>query len=301
VRAGRYPIRVHKDGFVDPPLQWVEVKKAEVTQAKFELSPSANIASLQIRGAPAGTTAYLDRDFVAAIGPDGAAKIFNIKPGEHTIELRHEQDVTKRLLRTFRAGEVLTLSGADVTLEKTSLEGTKPAASVVTPAATEDKGKTANPAAPNDGQPEAMRVQKGGGFIPYDTPKAPGHYSFRTQGHVGGILKKGKLQWYAGYQDSLNYILFSLDGKHAEVREMRNGKSILWNRVPYDVDSASWVQVDLAVKPGMVSSRVKTGSENWLDLGSVASFGRDFTQDKVGFYIPPKDEVAVSNFKFANR
>jgi hypothetical protein len=34
-------------------------------------------------------------------------------------------------------------------------------------------------------------------------------------------------------------------------------------------------------------------------MGSVASFGRDFTQDKVGFYVPPNDEVAVANFKFA--
>jgi hypothetical protein len=67
------------------------------------------------------------------------------------------------------------------------------------------------------------------------------------------------------------------------------------------VDSASWVQVDLTVKPGAVSSRIKTAGEGWTDLGSVASIGRDFTQDKVGFYIPPNDEVAVSNFKFASR
>jgi hypothetical protein len=144
-------------------------------------------------------------------------------------------------------------------------------------------------------------VQKGGGFINYDTPKSPGHYSFRTQGKVGGILKKGKLQWYAGFLDNQNYILFSLDGKHAEVREMRHGKSILWSRINCSVDSSSWVQVDLAVKPGTVSSRIKTEGEGWVDLGSVASFGRDFTQDKVGFYIPPNDEVAVANFKFANR
>ena len=82
---------------------------------------------------------------------------------------------------------------------------------------------------------------------------------------------------------------------------LRNGKTILWNRIPCSVDSSSWVQVDLSVKAGLVSSRVKTQGQGWTDLGSVASFGRDFTQDKVGFYIPPNDEVAVANFKFANR
>jgi hypothetical protein len=301
IRAGRYPIRVHKDGFADPPPQLVEVKKGDVTQAKFELMAPSNVASMQIRGAQNGTTAYIDHEFVAAIGPDGMARVSNVKPGEHTVELRHDLAATKRLQRTFHAGEVLILAGADVTLEKNLTDATKQGTpAVVAPVGTED-GKPANPAVPKENQLYATRVQKGGGFIPYDTPKAAGHYSFRTQGHVGGILKKGKLQWYAGYKDSENYILFSLDGKHAEVRELRNGKTIVWNRIPCSVDSSSWVQVDLAVKPGTVGSRVKTNGEDWVDLGSVASFGRDFTQDKVGFYIPGNDEVAVANFKFANR
>jgi len=302
IRAGRYPIRVHKDGFLDPPTQWIEVQKGDVTQATFELSPVGNIASLQIRGALPGTTAYIDHDFVAAIGPDGAAKISNIKPGDHSIELRHDLAVTKRLQRTFHAGEVLTLSGADVTLEKNpSGDAAKPGSPVVAaPVKTDENSKPAN-AAPAESQPEGTRLPKGGGFINYDTPKGPGHYSFRTQGRVGGILKKSKLQWYAGFKDNQNYILFSLDGKHAEVREVRNGKSIVWNRIACSVDSSSWVQVDLAVKAGVVSSRVKTDGEGWVDIGAVSSFGRDFTQDKVGFYIPPNDEVAVANFKFANR
>jgi hypothetical protein len=298
IRAGRYPVRVHKDGFVDPPMIWVDVKKAELAPVHFQLLPIGNVAGLQIRGAQPGTTAYIDREFVAAIGPDGVARISNIAPGDHSIELRHDLATPKKLQRTFRAGEVLTLAGADVTLEKTPVDS-KPAQPVALTPAPEENAKPANPA-PIENAAGESRVQKGGGFVPYATPKAAGHYSFRTQGHVGGILKKGKLQWYAGYQDSQNYILFSLDGKHAEVREMRNGKSIVWNRIPYTVDSSSWVQVDLTVQPQSVNSRIKAVG-GWIDMGSVSSFGRDFTQDKVGFYVPPNDEVAVANFKFANR
>lgn len=303
IRAGRYPIRVHKDGFADPPMQWVDVKKADVTQVRFDLTPlsTASLAALQIHGAQPGTTVYVDHDFVAAVGPDGSAKAANVKAGEHTVELRHDLAVTKRLLRTFRNGETVTLTGSDVTLEKSPTDTTKPGsqAMVVPVAPAADGAKAGNGG--NESMPEGTRVQKGGGFIPYDTPKASGHYSFRTQGHVGGILKKGKLQWYAGFKDDQNYILFSLDGKHAEVREMRNGKSILWSRVSCSVDSTSWVQVDMAVKPAAVSARVKANGDTWVDLGSVSSIGRDFTQDKVGFYIPPNNEVAVANFKFVNR
>ncbi len=303
IRAGHYMIRVHKDGLPDPPPQAVDVRKADVTQVHFDFPTSGAVAGLQIHGAQPGTTAYIDHDFVGAIGPDGNVKVSNIKPGEHTIEFRHDLAATKRLQRTFRPGETLTLSPPDVTLEKNNADSGKSGSPVVVVpvgSANDAAAKSGNTTG-GEALPEGTHVQKGGGFVPYDTPKAPGHYSFRTQGHVGGILKKGKLQWYAGYKDPQNYILFSLDGKHAEVREMRNGKSILWNRVSCNVDSSSWVQVDLAVKPGTLSSRVKTGGDNWVDLGSVSSFGRDFTQDKVGFYIPPNDEVAVSNFKFANR
>jgi hypothetical protein len=297
IRAGKYPIRVHKDGFLDPPPAWVEVKKAEVTPVHFQLLPIASVAGLQIKGAQPGTTAYIDHEFVAAIGADGTAKISNISPGDHSIELRHELETTKKIQRTFRAGEAITLSGPDVVLDKIAVE-TKTAK--LTPATPEESAKPASSAAIENPM-EGSHVRTGGGFVTYDTPKSAGRYSFRTQGHVGGILKKGKLQWYAGYQDSRNYILFILDGKHAEVRETRDGKSIVWNRVPYTVDSSSWVQVELGVKPQSVSSRIKTGNEGWLDMGSVTSLGRDFTQDKVGFYIPANDEVAVANFKFANR
>ena len=146
---------------------------------------------------------------------------------------------------------------------------------------------------------EGTTMRKGGGFVNYGVPKMPGSYSFQAQGQLGGFLKKGRLQWYAGYQDSDNYILFTLDGKHASVREVRRGKSVEWNRIPFSADSNKWVAVSLSIKANSVSARVKGEDGPWIDLGSVSSPGRDFTQDQVGLYIPPDDEVAVANFRFA--
>jgi hypothetical protein len=147
---------------------------------------------------------------------------------------------------------------------------------------------------------EGEQVRRGGGFVPYHVPKVPGHYTFQAQSRIGGFLKKSKLQWFAGYQDSQDYVLFTIDGKHAIVREVRDGKSMEIGRIPFEADSKGWVQVDLSVKPNSISARVKTQYSPWSEVGSVVSPGRDFTQDKVGFYIPGSDEVAVSNFKFAN-
>jgi hypothetical protein len=55
----------------------------------------------------------------------------------------------------------------------------------------------------------------------------------------------------------------------------------------------------MSVKPNGVSARVRSPDGTWSDLGSVTSPGRDFTQDKVGFYIPGNDEIAISKFSFS--
>jgi hypothetical protein len=117
---------------------------------------------------------------------------------------------------------------------------------------------------------------------------------------LGGFLKRGKLQWYAGYQDGQNYVLFVLDGKRITAREVRNGKSLEQRRAAFSVDSDEWVQIDLAVMADSISARARTADSAWSDLVAVASPGRDFTQDRVGLYVPEKDEVAVANFHFTS-
>ena len=94
--------------------------------------------------------------------------------------------------------------------------------------------------------------------------------------------------------------MFTVDGKRATVREVREGRTTELGKVPFDIDGNDWVQVDLAVKPNSIGARVKTQSKPWSELAAVPSAGRDFTQDKVGFYIPGSDEVAVSNFRFSS-
>lgn len=289
LKVGDYTIRVHKTGFIDPPPKSVTVKKAEETAVNFRLDPVPQIATLAIKGALQGTMVYVDNELAAVIGPDGGANISNVKPGDHSIELRREQALPKRFQRSFHTGDVVTLSGPDVTLDK---------------AITENKPPPANPPEPAPQnysmEMEGSQVRKGGGFVAYHIPRVAGHYSFAAQGHIGGFLKHSKLQWYAGYKDDRNYVLFAVDGKHAVVHDVRDGKSIEVARVPFNAESNEWVQVDLSVRPDSIGARVKTSDGAWNDLGAVTSPGRDFTQDKVGFYIPGGDEIAVSNFRFSN-
>ncbi len=292
LKVGEYMIRVHKAGFIDPPPETVEVKKAEETAVEFRLQPVPQIATLQIRGALPGTMIYLDQDLAAVTGPEGNTDISNVKPGEHTIELRREQALSKKFQRSFKTGDVVVLSGSDVTLEKVVAE-TQPAPPPPAPVPS---------VKPNYAMEiEGSQVRRGGGFVHYHVPRVAGRYSFAARGPIGGFLKRPKLQWYAGFQDSQNYILFTVDGKHVIVREIRDGRSREVSRVPFSAESNEWVQVDLTVKPNSIDARLKTPDTGWNDVGTVDSDGRDFTQDKVGFYIPGNDEITVSNFRFSNR
>jgi hypothetical protein len=294
LNVGEYTIRVHKQGFIDPPPETVQIKKAEETPVEFHLQPLPEIATLQVKGALLGTMVYLDNELAAAIGADGVANISNVKPGDHIVELRRDQALPKRFERTFHAGDVAVLSGPDVTLDKAVVENK--------PASAPPAESVANSALSNNSmQIEGQQIRKGGGFVPYHIPRIPGHYTFTAQVRKGGLFKHGKLQWYAGYHDNQNYVLFTLDGKHAIVREVRDGKTIELNRIPFSSDSNEWVQVDLAVRPNLIDARVKLPDTEWNEVGSISSAGWDFTHGKVGFYIPGSDEIAVSNFRFSAR
>lgn len=302
LKVGQYTIRVHKAGFIDPPPQSVDVKKAEEAAVQFRMQPAPEIATLDIKGALPGTMVYIDKDFAALVSAEGDARISNVKPGDHIVELRRDQALPKRFERTFRTGEVAVLTGSDVVLDRVVTDNkTAPPPAPAPPPVTAPAAESGNSTQNSMEIPgEQVRRGNGVGFVPYSTPRVPGRYSFQAQARVGGFFKHGKLQWYAGYQDSQNYVLFTLDGKHATIHEVRNGKSTEVNRVPFNVDSNAWVQVDLSVKAKSIDARVKTPGTEWSEVGAVSSADRDFTQGRVGLYIPGNEAVAVSDFRFSN-
>lgn len=255
LKVGEYTISVHKPGYIDPPPQTVDVQKAEEAALDFTLEPAPAVATLDVRGAAPGTMIYIDRTFAAAAAADGNATIPNVPPGDHVVELRRDQALPKRFERTFHTGDVVTLSGPDVTLDRVVTEN-KPAAP------------------PPDTAPPPTNT----------APAAARRYTFVARGQVGGFFKRGKLQWYAGYLDPENYILFTLDGKRAIVREIRDGKTYEVNKVPFSLNSEESVQLDINVKQNSIEARVKKPDGDWTDLGSVTGWGRDFTQGRVGAY-----------------
>jgi hypothetical protein len=113
---GKVTVRVAKSGFQDEPAQTVEVKKGAEVRLQFDLKPQPQFGSLQIHGAMAGAEVLVDQKNAGTVGPDGSFSLSAIQPGDHTIELRREQYLPKRLQRSIHAGQAVVLAGADVVL-----------------------------------------------------------------------------------------------------------------------------------------------------------------------------------------
>jgi hypothetical protein len=113
---GKVAVRVAKSGFQDEPAQTVDVKKGAEVRLQFELKPQPQFGALEIHGAMAGSEVLVDRKSAGTVGPDGSFSLSAIQPGDHTIELRREQYLPKRLQRSFHAGQAVVLAGADVVL-----------------------------------------------------------------------------------------------------------------------------------------------------------------------------------------
>ena len=113
---GKVAVRVAKSGFQEDPAQTVEVKKGTEVRVQFDLKPQPQFGALEIHGAMAGSEVLVDQKNAGTVGPDGSFGLSAIQPGDHTIELRREEYLPKRLQRSFHAGQAVVLAGADVVL-----------------------------------------------------------------------------------------------------------------------------------------------------------------------------------------
>jgi hypothetical protein len=298
LKVGAYTVSVRKPGFLDNPPSVVQVSKGVESRAEFHLTPVPQVGTLEITGAQPGTTVFLDGDLLATIGADGSAAVPSINSGEHGIDLRRDGSVTKHFLRTFVTGKKTVLSGTDVILEKAA----PPEPRSAPPAAAEQTAAKPPPADVNKDETTLVtgeRIQQGGGYVSFHVTKTPGQYAFWARMRKGHLLHRDRIQWFAGYQDQKNNVLFQVDGKHLVVRDIVDGKGTDKRRIPFDADPHQWVQVEMTVTANSVAVRVRQPGEAWVDGGSLPSEGRDFTEGRMGFLVPGGEEIGIRNFQFA--
>jgi hypothetical protein len=113
---GTVNVRVTKDGFELTAPQTAEVKKGSEVRVEFKMQPVPQVATLQIREATPGAEILLDQKSLGVVGEDGSFSANSVPPGDHTIELRKDQFMPKRMQRQFVVGHAVALQGGDAAL-----------------------------------------------------------------------------------------------------------------------------------------------------------------------------------------
>ncbi|HLJ50851.1 MAG TPA: PEGA domain-containing protein [Bryobacteraceae bacterium] len=113
-----YKITVAKEGFQDVADQTAQVKRGAEARLTFKLQAIPKIAVLHVKEGTPGAEVFVDKDRAGAIETDGTLSFSNVQPGEHTVEIRKDQYVTKAHKLNFPPGQTVELTGEAVTLAK---------------------------------------------------------------------------------------------------------------------------------------------------------------------------------------
>jgi hypothetical protein len=214
--------------------------------------------------------------------------------------------VPKKFQRNFRAGQTVTISGADAVLaavEKApppvieKKPEPPPAPKVV---ATAPKPGTMNDWDDNSAWKEENGVwhHKGQGFVGYKLPPK-GIFTFTVQlVKGGGIFRGGKIRWALNFVDSKNYALYELDNKNFSAKVVMNGKTTERTKTALkDLDKQKSFTIQIDVTPEHIVHKMFTGGE-WMNLDAWAETGINFSEGKFGFLMQGNDEIGISAFNF---
>jgi serine/threonine protein kinase len=133
-------------------------------------------------------------------------------------------------------------------------------------------------------------VHRGGNFLLYKTSPTSGTFVFSA------TLDRGhRLQWVFNYTDDQDYALFQMDENYFYRNEVREGKMTEEAKIPFKTDKKKSRTFQIIVTPDRIVHQIQQG-DAWVNLDSWREPSRDLSAGKFGFYLPGKEEIALSNF-----
>jgi hypothetical protein len=136
-------------------------------------------------------------------------------------------------------------------------------------------------------------VKRGGEFVVVPISPAAGKYNFTA------ILRKGRrLEWVVNYRDDKNYDLFQMDDKNLVRTQFVNGKKKgdPVKSPPYSIKTKDWVRIMITVTPSSIVHSFYV--QQWQEVDKWDRPGGGL-EGKFGFHVPGKDEIGVSDLRFA--
>ncbi|MGB9455005.1 MAG: PEGA domain-containing protein [Bryobacteraceae bacterium] len=153
------------------------------------------------------------------------------------------------------------------------------------------KAGGATPSSSNWAREGKLWVKRGGEFVVAPIKPLPGTYVFTV------ILMRGKrLEWVVNYRDDKNYDLFQLDEKSLVRTQFVNGKKRESIKRPLSVKTSDYVSIMITVASNSIVHSLFV-QQQWQVVDKWERPGGGL-QGKIGFHLPGKDQIGVSDFRF---
>jgi hypothetical protein len=105
-----------------------------------------------------------------------------------------------------------------------------------------------------------------------------------------------RLQWELHYTDDKNYLLFSMDENFFYRSLVRNGQQVDTAQFAHKTDKKQFRSLQIRVSADEIVHEIREGN-GWVTLDTWNQPGTELSAGKFGFFIPGKDQVALSNFR----
>ena len=277
---GEHTIELRKQRQRSQPIRRAFVAGQTVSVADNEVVLRGGNGTLRVSVTPAGASVTVARSGRPPQPLAGGS--IELEEGTYTVAAHESGYIDRSQQVQVTGGQVMTITLA-LTREKQK------------PVAMGMEGWEEPGAWTQDGN---SSVRHGGGFVLYKPVGKPGTFEFTLQ-----LLRGKTLEWFAGYADAKNYVLFRMDkdtfhriqvvnGKRNELFKKNHGLKLK------EKEMAAGLRVEVA--SGLLVTSALDGTQ-WVVLDSWSAPDFNFTERRFGLLIEGKDEVRLSDFKFAAR
>jgi len=154
-------------------------------------------------------------------------------------------------------------------------------------------------------------THRGGGVVLYGQPQLTGTVQFTAKLHRNRnpLAPSPRLRWVVNFLDDHNYLLFQIDSRYFYRTEMIDGTSVALPKIAHHIpEHTAFVNLQIAVQPGLVEHRWSVNGDDWKVLDDLArraspsvlaGKAQHFNEGRFGFFEPgDNDEVEISNFAY---
>jgi hypothetical protein len=277
---GEHTIELRKDKQKSHAVRRTFATGQTVTLAENELALRGGPGTLRVIVSPGGATVTVQRSGRPPQTLAGAA--LELDEGSYTVTAR-APGYTERT-------ESVEVTGGQVATVNLTLPREQHRAAAQGMEGWEEPGDWA--------QESGWQVRHGGGFVLYRVAGKPGIYEFTLMAASGGLLRGKAIQWFTGYTDPKNYVLFRMDKDTLRRIQCVNGKRTELTRKNHGLQTKEMIAtVRVDISPGLLVTSVLINGK-WTTLDSWADSSHNLSAGKFGVLIDGKDEIRLSGFRF---